>query len=156
MPGRLSADHSHLGKWILPPVWLTLWGYFTWLMFTDPAAITWEGALQPPRATKWVFLGVGVLGVWLMARYLLPLQRVDLRGESLIVAAWRRERLVPLSEVRGVRWRFRPSRDRAGLVEVEHRSGGSPGRILFVPKSEAIVEELRALVTRETGLRPED
>jgi len=49
MPGRLSADHSHLGKWILPPVWLTLWGYFTWLMFTDPAAITWEGALQPPR-----------------------------------------------------------------------------------------------------------
>jgi hypothetical protein len=44
-----------------------------------------------------------------MARYLVPLQRVDLQGDSLAVAHGRRERLIPLVEIRRVRWRYRPN-----------------------------------------------
>jgi hypothetical protein len=149
---RFSADYSHLTKWILPPAWLIGWGYFTFLMFTGPEHVTWEGGLQLPAAAKWVFLGVGAFGLWWMARYLVPLQRVELQGESLAVSHWRRERLIPLTEIRSVRWRYRPNWEHAGRVVIETKAARFPSRrILFVPRSEAVLGELRALVAKATG-----
>jgi hypothetical protein len=118
--------------------------------------VTWEGAAELPSAAKWIFLGVGAYGLWWMARYLLPLHRVALQGESLAVLHWRRERLVPLGEIRSVRWRYRPTWEHAGRVVIETRSPGSAGQILFVPRSDKVIAELRALVEKTTGLRLED
>jgi hypothetical protein len=154
--GPLSADYSHLQKWFLPPAWLIGWGYFTYVMFAGLEHVTWEGAAELPPAAKWIFLGVGAYGLWWMARYLLPLHRVALQGESLAVLHWRRERLVPLGEIRSVRWRYRPTWEHAGRVVIETRSPGSAGQILFVPRSDKVIAELRALVEKTTGLRLED
>jgi hypothetical protein len=147
--GQISADYSHLLKWFLPPAWVIGWGYFSYLIF-GLEHVTWEGAAELPPAAKWVFLGVGVFGLWWMARYLLPLHRVALQGGSLAVLHWRRERLVPLGEIRSVRWRYRPTWEHAGRVVIETRATGSPGQILFVPRTEKVIEELRALVAKTT------
>ena len=156
VPGRLSRDFSHLGKWILAPAWLIGCAYFTLLMFTDPGRVEGEGALPMPPAAKWIFLTVGAFGLWWMARHLLPLRRVELRGEALAVSGLGGERLIPLAEIRTLGWRFRPSWDQAGVVVIQTKAPGSRGQqIHFVPRSEAVVEELRALVAKTTGLRPE-
>jgi hypothetical protein len=155
---RLSSDYSHLTKWILPPAWVIGWGYFTYLMFTGLEHVTWEGGPELPPAAKWIFLAVGVFGLWWMARYLLPLQRVELCGEALAVSHdGRRERLVPLGTIRSVRWRYRPNWEHAGRIVIETNATGSAGReILFVPRSETVIEELRALVSKTTGSPLED
>ena len=154
---RLSADYTHLTKWFLPPAWLLGWGYFTYLMFAGLEQVRLEGGLELPPAAKWVFVGVGAFGLWWMARYLLPLRRVDLCGETLAVSHGRHERLVPLGEIRSVRWRYRPNWEHAGRILIETKATGSAGReILFVPRSETVIDELRTLVTKATGSPLED
>jgi hypothetical protein len=92
-----------------------------------------------------------------MARYLVPVHRVDLQGDALAVSHCFRERFVPLTEIRRVRWRDRPNWEHAGRVLIETKAAGAAGRqILFVPRSEAVVEELCARIAEATGSRPEE
>ena len=92
----LSSRWTLLFKFGFPIIWGGLWSYATALLFVDPSSVTWHGGGEPPPWAKWLFLAFLVLGAVTCARVCLPLKRVMLDDESLVVSNYFRSIRVPL------------------------------------------------------------
>ena len=150
MARTLSSAQTFVMKAIFPVVWIAGFGAGTLMV--------WRARLQtaaqslPPPEWKWLFLGGFVCGGAFIVRTCVPLKRVRLTQDTLLISNYWREIRVPLRDVHDVtesRWiNIHPV-----PLHLRHPTAfGS--RVVFMPQTRwfgsgwphPIVEELRRLV----------
>ena len=141
-------------KFVIPVVWIGGFGFGTAMLFRPVDAF---GGRPPPPDMKWLFLAVLVVGSIFMYWWCGRLMRVVMTDMELRISNYRREIVVPLSDVEEVtenRWvNIHPV-----TVQFVRRTDFGH-RVVFMPKSRPfalfsshpIVAELRAAV--ETAKR---
>src|SRR5437763_1143410 len=136
-------------KFVVPVIWIAGFGFGTAMLFRDASAF---GDRPPPPDLKWLFLVALPVGSIFMYWWCGRLMRVVMTDRELRISNYRREIIVPLSDVDEVtenRWvNIHP-------VTVQFiRRTDFGHRIVFMPKrrpfgffsSHPIVAELRAAV----------
>ena len=154
MRERISSAQTFFAKVVFPVVWIGGFSIGTIALF---AAERMAGRPTPP-GVPWVFLGATLLGSAAIYWYCVRLKRVDIDGDSLFVSNYRREIVVPLTDVDGVTenpWvNMHP-------VTIHLRRDTEFGRsITFMPKiqwflflrSHPVVAELRLAAARAHDL----
>jgi len=136
-------------KFVIPVIWLAGFGFGTAMLFRPGSPF---GDRPPPPEMKWLFLAILTVGGTFMYWWCGRLMRVVLTDRELRISNYRREIVVPLSDVDGVtenRWvNVHPV-----TVQFVRRTDFGH-RIVFMPKarpfalfsSHPIVAELRAAV----------
>jgi hypothetical protein len=134
-------------KFVSPVIWLGGFGFGTAILFRPDAAF---GDSPPPPDMKWIFLAGLIAGTVLIYWWGVRLMRVAMTDSELRISNYRREIVVPLSDVDEVtenRWvNVHPV-----TVQFVRRTDFGH-RIVFMPKrrpfplfaSHPIVAELRA------------
>ena len=142
-------------KFVVPVVWIGGFGFGTALLFR--AGARFGDRPPPPEEMKWLFLAGLLVGSIVMYWWCMRLMRVVMTDRELRISNYRREIVVPLSDVDEVtenRWvNIHPV-----TVQFVRRTDFGH-RIVFMPKarpfalfsSHPIVAELRAAV--ETAKR---
>ena len=95
----LSSRLTPFMKFGFPALWGGMWSYGTALMFIDPSHVHWHGGGAPPSWAKWVFLGFLILLGVGFGRVCLPLKRVALDDDYLVVSNYFRTIRIPLANV---------------------------------------------------------
>lgn len=156
MARLLSSRWTFLMKYVLPPLWITGAGAVTALLFYTPEHFLSQSGDPPPPIVDYLFLGMWVVGSIIILLTTMPLKRVHLDGNRLIVSNFRRESRIPLSDIATVRqnlWtNIRP-------ITIAFRNRTPFGRkIQFMPTTrvrfwveDPVVDELRTLsIPRES------
>jgi hypothetical protein len=155
MARRLSSAATFVMKMIFPVVWLLGFGAGTLGLWLGVIPIA-EGSVFP-QASKWIFLGFFGFGVATLVQTCLPLKRVRLTQDALLVSNYWRELHIPLRDVYEVtekRWL------NVCLVAVHVRHPIAFGRrVVFLPKMRwcdfsrphPIVAELRRRIRQARG-----
>ena len=144
-------------KFVIPVVWIGGFGFGTAMLFRPVDAF---GGRPPPPDMKWLFLAVLVVGSIFMYWWCGRLMRVVMTDMELRISNYRREIVVPLSDVEEVtenRWvnvhpvtiHFR------GDTEFGRKISFMPkARVMFFWSSHPVVGELRRMVAAAaTGSR---
>jgi hypothetical protein len=157
VPRTISSAQTFLLKLVLPFIWIGGFSVGTALLFRAGDHL---GERPPPPDLKWVFLAVLLLGSTFMYWWAIRLKRVVMTDGELRISNYRREIVVPLSEVDEVtenRWvNIHPV-----TVQFVRRTDFGH-RIVFMPKarpfalfsSHPIVGELRAAAATAKAAPP--
>src|SRR5690242_7485092 len=136
----LSSRLTFFTKTVLPACWIAGFGVVTAFMWTD-------GHL--PAETGWLFIVAWVAGTLSFWWWCIPLKKVRVNGDDLIISNFRKEIVVPLNFVESVtenRWvnvhpvtiHFR------GETEFGRKISFMPkSRVMFFWSSHPVVGELR-------------
>jgi hypothetical protein len=97
-PRLISSKLTPLYKFILPALWISLFGSFTLLLFFTS---TFQGPSgSPPHPyIKWIFFGGSVIGTAVWRISCIPLKKVLLDGNDLIISNYSRQVRVSLRHV---------------------------------------------------------
>src|SRR5579863_1205949 len=136
-------------KFVFPVVWISGFGFGTALLFLG---VDRAGRRPPPPDLKWAFLAGLVVGSIFIYWWCVRLMRVVMTDRELRISNYRREIVVPLSDVDQVtenRW----VNSHPVTVQFVRRTDFGH-RIVFMPKgrpfalfsSHPIVAELRAAI----------
>ena len=108
MERLLSSRWTFFQKFLFPALWVAGFGLVTLLFFVDPADVVYDGVRGgAPPGVGWIFLAAWLAGGALVLWVSLPLQRVRLVDDALLVSNFARELRVPfgmIAEVRQNRW----------------------------------------------------
>lgn len=147
-PIELSSRWTWAFKFVFPAVWGGLFSFLTFLLFTDPSRVRWNGHGEPPVWGKWLCLGCLLFGGLVFARACRPLKRVFLEGSNLRISNYFREVMVPIDQIResgfdpdlsvGINGESRPV---VGLAIGGEKPFG--GFVEFIPRSRESVNALR-------------
>ncbi|HTR04435.1 MAG TPA: hypothetical protein VMN82_14685 [Thermoanaerobaculia bacterium] len=155
----VSSPWTFVFKWIVPAFWAGLWSYLTASLFLGEATATFNVHLwswyivkdQPVSWGKWAALGCLVAGGMLFGAVAVPLKRVAVEGDHLLVSNYRREVSVPFSDVLAGGLTGGEISD-SPVVELVFRSTTPFGKsISFVPASRETLSLLRARLRPELG-----
>jgi hypothetical protein len=147
VPRTISSAQTFVMKFVFPLIWIGGFGFGTAMLFRAGDRL---GDRPPPPDMKWVFLAGLLVGSLAVYWWGVRLMRVVMTDRELRISNYRREIVVPLSEVDQVtenRWvNLHPV-----TVEFVRRTDFGH-RIVFMPKvrplalfsSHPIVAELRA------------
>ena len=103
MTRAYSSGSTPILKYLLGPAWTLGFGYGTYELWTNPTTITDNGVVRPVvAADQWLFLGMFLLGATRVLALLVPLKRVRITADGLLVSNYIREVRIPLSEVQDV------------------------------------------------------
>ncbi|MEP6571741.1 MAG: hypothetical protein ABJD11_03565 [Gemmatimonadota bacterium] len=151
MEESLSSSGTFLMKFLFPVVWLGGFGLGTLGLWTGTPHVRWEGQDTAPPWAKWIFLAGLFLGAWLIGRIAVPLKRVILSGDKLLISNYFSEVSVPLTSVLRVGLSRNESVNNTPLAFVELKEPCAFGSIVqFIPRSP---EDLETLSRR---IRPVD
>ncbi len=149
MARTISSAQTFLMKFVFPVAWIGGFGFGTALLFGTGDRL---GDRPPPPEMKWICLAGLLIGTLAIYWWCLRLMRVVMTDSELRISNYRREIVVPLSDVDEVtenRWvNLHPV-----TVQFVRRTDFGH-RIVFMPKtrpfglfsSHPIVAELRAAV----------
>jgi hypothetical protein len=152
MARLLSSRWTFVVKYVYPPVWIGGFGVLTLLLFIAPEYFLSRSGDPPPVWVDNLFVVVWIVVSILIVATTIPLKRVFLDGNRLVVSNFRRDARIPLSDIATVtqnRWlKTRP-------VTVAFRNRTPFGRrIQFMPptrinwrfwQEDPVVDELRVL-----------
>ena len=155
----VSSPWTFVYKTVVPAVWGGLWSYGTALLFLGKTTATFNVHLwswhivkdQTVSWGKWVFLGFLVLGGFIFSAVALPLKRVAVESDRLLISNYRREISVPFTNVYA--GGFSDGQiDDSPVVELVFRSITPFGKsISFLPASKEALSILRARLRPELG-----
>jgi len=151
----LSARHTPLVKFVLPPLWLAIVGYATWQLSSNPDALSFDprGAAAP--VVRGVLLALILASLVVLAAFVVPLKHVRLGPNGLRVSSYGREVAIPFSAIGSVRQGWLPT---FRLITIDLRSDAARARrVIFMPagpcrwaiwradywREDEIVQELR-------------
>lgn len=157
MPGTISIRATPLLKFVLPPVWLVAVAYALRLLWSGPQPAL--GDFDPTVALllRLILTALVAASLIVLIRFVLPLKRVRLMPDGLLVSNYVREIAVPFSAIESARQRWLPT---FRLVTLVLRADAGLGRrVLFMPavpmpvavwrkdywREDEVVRELRAL-----------
>lgn len=157
MPRTISIRATPLLKFVLSPLGLAAATYAIWIIWSRPERVLGDYEPAIRLILQIVLLALLAAGAVVVVAYVIPLKRVRLQAEGLAVSNYRREIMVPFSEIAGVRQHSLPT---FRLVTIRLRNDGGLGRrVIFMPavpvrtafwrsdygKEDDIVGELRSL-----------
>ena len=90
MRRRISSHQTVLVKFILPPLWIGIWGFATLMTFARGSHV---------ETFKWILLGGWVAGTAFMYRTCIRLKEVSVDDGFLYVSNYVKEIVLPLSEI---------------------------------------------------------
>jgi hypothetical protein len=149
VPRTISSAQTFVMKFVSPVIWISGFGFGTAMLFRPADTF---GDHPPAPEMKWIFLAGLIVGSILIYWWGVRLMRVVMTDRDLRISNYRREIVVPLSDVDDVsenRWvNIHPV-----TVQFVRRTDFGH-RIVFMPKrrpfalfsSHPIVAELRAAV----------
>lgn len=154
MPRTISSAQTFVMKFVLPVIWLGGFGFITAVFF---GAGDRFGHGPPPPEMRWLFLVILLGGLLSIYWWAVPLMRVVLTERELRISNFRREIVVPLSDIDQVTENRWISVHPVTVQFVRRTEFGH--RIVFMPvarpfalfSSHPIVAELRAAM--ETAKR---
>jgi hypothetical protein len=159
MDRTISAPATPFLKFLLPPVWILVFGWFTYGIWTHPETVVLNGVKgAATRADQWLFLFAFCVGTLIILYYVVPLKRVILTEAGLRISNYHEQILVPFDMIQRVsQSRWIGGRTITIVFRTDTRLGDA---IRFAPSTQArlafwrddeIVTELRHLAR----LRPE-
>jgi hypothetical protein len=100
----LSSRWTFVQKWLFPFVWITGFGFVTFLLVRHPEMVVFNGVAggASPTAGR-LFVGAWVAGTAFVVASVWRVKRVCIEGDDLLVSNYLREIRVPLASVRDVR-----------------------------------------------------
>lgn len=129
MERTLSARHTGILKFVLPPIWIALVGYAIWQLWSRPQDLLDGGAAT--GALKWVLLILVAASLVVLFAFVVPLKRVRLAPDGLRVSNYLREVTVPFGQIARVRQSWLPT---FRLITVDLRTETPLGRrVVFMP-----------------------
>src|SRR5574341_2029042 len=96
----LSSRWTYYYKVVLPALWIGGFVLATASLFMIPPEAVQGG---DPRDDRWLFLGATCVGSAFLYWFCIPVKRVRLRDDTLLISNYRREVEVPLRDVERVR-----------------------------------------------------
>ena len=132
MQRTVSARHTHLVKFILPPLWIALVAYAGWQLWFRPEDVLSDGdAGVVSSAFKWLLLALLAASLVVLFAFVVPLKRVRLGPDGLRISNFRREITVPFAAIARVRQNWLPT---FRLVTLDLRTATPLGhRVVFMP-----------------------
>src|SRR5688572_15644619 len=150
MQGTLSARHTPLLKFVLPPIWIGIVGYAVWQLWSNPDVLLEGEAGAAALALRWLLLAVAAASVVALFAFVVPLKRVQLTPDGLRVSNYRREVTVPFRAIARVRQNWLPT---FRLVTLELSPDAAPTRrVIFMPAGPQRSAVWRADYWREDAL----
>lgn len=146
-PTVISSPLTFVMKVLFPGVWLLLFGWATVHFMSGGTSIHWGGGVQPPWWAKWVFLLVLIAGSWIFGRTCIPLKKITLSGDHLLVSNFLQEIALPLEEVAevGLVAGMRVNNSPVGYISL-NREGRFGNELIFFPRSEKAYKLLQSAV----------
>jgi hypothetical protein len=139
-------------KFLFPLVWGGAWSWATAELFMDPPGIKWQGGGLPPVWAKWVFLGILAVSAVMLGKLCLPLKRIVLQGDHLLVSNYRQEIRVSLRQVADVGlvkgWSLNDTP--VGYINFSQSTDFGPA-VSFYPRSEEAFKLLQSAVGASHG-----
>jgi hypothetical protein len=165
MQRTLSAGHTALLNFVLPPIWIAVVGYAIWQLWSNPGAVLEGDVGAGAVVLRWLLLALVAASLLVLFAFVVPLKRVQLTPDGLRVSNYRREVTVPFRAIARVRQNWLPT---FRLVTLELRTdAGRSRRVIFMPagpqrmafwrpdywREDDLVGELRTLagLTTDTG-----
>lgn len=155
-PTVITSPMTFVMKVVFPAIWLSLFGWATVHFMSGGTSIRWGGGIQPPWWAKWVFLLVLMAGSWIIGRGCIPLKKITLAGDMLLVSNFLQEISLPLAEIAevGLVSGMRVNDTPVGYLSLA-REGRFGKELMFYPRSEQAFNLLRTAVdTRGAGKMP--
>ena len=145
-PEQISSPGTFAMKVVIPGVWLGIWAWCTTNLFS-PHPTVW-GSGDPPDWAKWVFVAGLFLGIWIFSRLAIPLKRITLHSDHLVVSNFLREIVIPMGDVLrvGVAPSWQINDTPVGFIELR-RDSGFGTRLSFYPRSQDAYDFLNDVVT---------
>jgi hypothetical protein len=106
----ISSKCTAVFKFVLPAGWITGFGFATFLLFRS--AIVDD--VSPPPGGKWIFFVIWITGSAFWYRLCVPLKKVTMNRNELIISNYAREIRVPLGRIRACLKAVSTTRDRSG------------------------------------------
>ena len=148
MERTLSARHTSILKFVLPPIWIALVGYAIWQLWSRPQDLLDGGAAI--GALKWVLLILVAASIVVLFAFVVPLKRVHLAPDGLRVSNYLREVTVPFGQIARVRQNWLPT---FRLITVDLRTETPLGRrVVFMPAGAQRLAFWRPEYRREDAL----
>lgn len=141
----ISSAGTFPMKFLFPLAWWGIWSWGTAELFRNPPGIHWQGGGLPPVWAKWAFLAGLVIGAIVIGKISLPLKRIALAGDHLVVSNYFREVQVPLREVGEVGLVQGWNINNSPVAYVTFTGSTEFGRdITFYPRSEDVLKRLQS------------
>jgi len=158
MQRTLSVSHTPLLKFVLPPIWIVIVGYASWQLWSNPETVFVDREVGAATAAlRWLLLALLAASLVVLFAFVVPLKRVRLTPEGLLVSNYIREITVPFRDIERVRQNWLPT---FRLVALDLRTDTALGRrAIFMPavprrtafwrpdywREDDLVDELRRL-----------
>jgi hypothetical protein len=131
LTGDYSSSFTAIFKYVLPPLWLAIAGYWVIEMFAHPEQVAFRGVPGgAPPAVKWFALAFALGGAVLFISLAWKLRWFRVHGDTLIVSDLFQTDEIPLRAVQKVSpWPLRPL-----VLRIAYRdASGRPRTAWFMP-----------------------
>ena len=151
MQRTLSVRHTALLKFVLPPIWIGVVGYGVWQLSSNPEMVLVDReAGAATIALRWLLLALVAASLLVLFAFVVPLKRVRLAPDGLLVSNYLREITVPFRAIARVRQNWLPT---FRLVALDLRTDTTLGRrVIFMPAATQRMAFWRADYWREDAL----
>lgn len=153
MARQISSSWTPVAKFFFPTLWLGGWGVATILMFVAPESVEWEGGGTPPAWAPLLFAGIWILAAAMMARFLLPLQRVRVSSTGLLISNYFEERRIPWQALEAVELAPLIQFGRVPVARLRLSAQGSETRVLFLPADGDVMKTILRLAPPDVRAR---
>lgn len=131
MQRTLSARHTVLLKFVLPPIWIGIAGYGLWQLWSNPETVLVDREGGAGTLLRWLLLALVAASLLVLFAFVVPLKRVRLASGGLLVSNYRSEITVPFHAIARVRQKWLPT---FRLITLDLRPDTGRGRqVIFVP-----------------------